>query len=73
MLVTSKKRNQFLTDKLLKQWYQYQKNRKAFSKFYHRHPELMIVKYKNGLHTSAIGHMVSGILWCLSLSIQNNC
>ena len=38
-------RNLFLTAKLLKQGYRYHKIRKAFSKFYHRHSEL-IVKYK---------------------------
>ena len=32
-------RNLFLTAKLLKQYYRYHKVRKAFSKFYHRHPE----------------------------------
>ena len=37
-------RNLFLTAKLLKQGYRYHKIRKAFSKFYHRHSEL-IVKY----------------------------
>ena len=37
-------RNLFLTAKLLKQGYRYHKIRKAFSNFYHRHPEL-IVKY----------------------------
>ena len=41
-------RNLFLTAKLLKQGYRYKKNRKAFSKFYHRHSEL-IVKYNIGL------------------------
>ena len=41
-------RNLFLTAKLLKQGYKYHKNRKAFSKFYHRHSEL-IVKYNIGL------------------------
>ena len=40
----------FLTAKLLKQVYIYQKIRKAFSKFYHRHSEL-IVKYNIGLKT----------------------
>ena len=44
------KRNLFLTAKLLKQGYRYQKIRKAFSKFYHRHSEL-IVKYNIGLKT----------------------
>ena len=43
-------RNLFLTAKLLKQGYRYHKIRKAFSKFYHRHSEL-IVKYKIGLKT----------------------
>ena len=41
-------RNLFLTAKLLKQGYRYHKIRKAFSKFYHRHSEL-IVKYSIGL------------------------
>ena len=42
-------RNLFLIAKLLKQGYRYhKKNRKAFSKFYHRHSEL-IVKYNIGL------------------------
>ena len=39
--------NLFLTAKLLKQGYRYHKIRKAFSKFYHRHSEL-IVKYNMG-------------------------
>ena len=43
-------RNLFLTAKLLKQGYRYHKIRKAFSKFYHRHSEL-IVKYNSGLKT----------------------
>ena len=43
-------RNLFLTAKLLKQGYRYHKIRKAFSKFYHRHSEL-IVKYNIGLNT----------------------
>ena len=41
-------RNLFLTANLLKQGYSYNKIRKAFSKFYHRHSEL-IVKYNIGL------------------------
>ena len=44
------KRNLFLTAKLLKQCYIYHKIRKAFSKFNHRHSEL-IVKYNIGLKT----------------------
>ena len=43
-------RNLFLTAKLLKQGYSYHKIRKAFSKFYPRHSEL-IVKYNIGLET----------------------
>ena len=43
-------RNLFLTAKVLKQGYRYHKIRKAFSKFYHRHSEL-IFKYKFGLKT----------------------
>ena len=46
----SKNRNLFLDAKLLKQGYRYHKTRKAFSKFYHRHSEL-IVKYNIGLKT----------------------
>ena len=38
------------TAKLLKQGYRYHKIRKAFSKFYHRHSEL-IVQYNIGLKT----------------------
>ena len=43
-------RNLFLTAKLLKQGYRFHKIQKAFSKFYHRHSEL-IVKYNIGLKT----------------------
>ena len=43
-------RNLFLTAKLLKQGYRYNKIRKAFSKLYHRHSEL-IVKYNIRLKT----------------------
>ena len=43
-------RNVFLTAKLLKQGYRYHKIRKAFSKCYHRHLEL-IVKYNIRLKT----------------------
>ena len=43
-------RNLFLTAKLLKQGYRYHKIRKAFSKSYHRHSQL-IVKYNIGLKT----------------------
>ena len=43
-------RNLFLTAKLLKQGNRYHNIQKAFSKFYHRHSEL-IVKYNIGLKT----------------------
>ena len=43
-------RNLFLTARLLYQGYRYNKIRKAFSTFYHRHSEL-IVKYNIGLKT----------------------
>ena len=43
-------RNLFLTAKLFKQGYRYHKIRNAFSKFYHRHSEL-IVKYNIGIKT----------------------
>ena len=43
-------RNLFLPAKLLKKGYSYHKIRIAFSKFYHRHSEL-IVKYNIGLKT----------------------
>ena len=42
--------NLFLTAELSKQGYRYHKIRKAFSKFYHRHSEL-IVEYNIGLKT----------------------
>ena len=48
--VESNNRNLFLSAKFLKQGYRYHKIRKAFSKFYHRHSEL-IVKYNIGLKT----------------------
>ena len=43
-------RNLFSTAKLLKQSYRYNKIRKALSKLYHRHSELL-VKYNIGLKT----------------------
>ena len=50
MLMTSTTETYFFTAKLLKQGYRYHKIRKAFSKFYYRHSEL-IVKYNIGLKT----------------------
>ena len=46
----------FLTAKLLKQGYRYKKNRKAFSKVYHRHSE-WIVKYNICLKTLLQQHI----------------
>ena len=43
-------RNLFATDKLSKQGYRHHNIRKALSRFYHRHSEL-IVKYNIGLKT----------------------
>ena len=51
-------RNLFLTAKLLNQGYRYHKILIAFSKFYHRHSEL-IVKYKIGLKTSLQSTLVA--------------
>ena len=44
------KRILFLTAKLLKQGYSYHEIQKAFSKFYHRHSQL-VAKYNIGLKT----------------------
>ena len=44
-------RNLFLTAKLLKQGYRYHKIRKAFSKFYHRHSELIALKIQHLVKT----------------------
>ena len=55
--------NFFLTAKLLKQGYRYHRIRKAFSKFYHRHTEL-IVKYNIGLKSLLPKrHIRTYILW----------
>ena len=55
--------NQFLTAKLLKQGYRFNKTRKAFSKFYHRHSEL-IVKYNPGLKTLLQQGISEPIFYC---------
>ena len=56
-------RNLFLTAKLLKQCYRYHNIQKAYSKFYHRHSEL-IVKHKIGLKNSSVTrHISTYILW----------
>ena len=43
-------RNKALTAKLLRQWYRFHKLRKAFSKFYRRHLNI-VSKYNVGLKT----------------------
>ena len=50
-------RNLFLTAKLLKQGYRYHKIRKAFSKFYHRHSELISILPKN--HAGPVEKLIS--------------
>ena len=54
--------NQYLTAKLLKQGYQYHKLRKAFSRLFQRHSEL-IIKYNVGLKTL----LQQGSLWLFIL------
>ena len=49
----SNTRNKVLTAKLLRQGYRYHKIRKAFSKFYPRHFDI-VSKYKVGLKTFAL-------------------
>ena len=63
-------RNLFLTAKLLKQGYRYHKIRKAFSKFYHRHSEL-IVKYNIGSKT-LLQHGISEPIFYDDLFINSN-
>ena len=56
-------RNKSLTAKLLQQGYRYHKLRKTFSKFYHRHYEL-VSKFNVGLkNTFASRPIGTGILW----------
>ena len=57
-------RNLFLTAKLLKQGYIYHKIRKAFSKFYHRHSELIVLKIQHWVENfSVVRHIRTYILW----------
>ena len=56
-------RNLFLTAKLLKQGYRHYKNRKAFSKFYHRHSELLI-KFNIRLENSSATRHISSKILC---------
>ena len=55
-------RNKCLTSKLLKQGYRYHKLRKAFSKFYRRHYEL-ISKFNVGLKSFLSRPIGTRILW----------
>ena len=63
-------RNLFLTAKLLKQGYRSHKIRKAFSKFYHRHSEL-IVRYNIGLKT-LLQQGISGPIFYGDLVYKSN-
>ena len=63
-------RNLFLTAILLKQGYGYHKNRKAFSKFYHRHSEL-IVRYNIGLKT-LLQQSISELIFYGDLVFKNS-
>ena len=61
-------RNLFLTAKLLKQGYIYHKIGRAFSKFYHRHSEL-VVKYNIGLKNfcnKAYQNLYFTVIWFIS-------
>ena len=55
-------RNKFLTSKLLKYGYRYQKLQKTFSKFYYQHSEL-IVKYNICLKT-LLQHDITDPVFC---------
>ena len=55
-------RNPFLTAKLLKQGYRYHKIRKAFSKFYHRHSELIV---KNNIGLKPLCNKANGIQYLM--------
>ena len=66
-------RNLYLIAKFLNQGYRYHKIRKAFSKFYHRHSEL-IVKYNIGLKTLLQQGISEPIFYGdLVKKIQTNC
>ena len=68
MLMTlTSTRNKYLTAKLLKQGYWYHKLRKAFSKFYRRHNELVLkfnVGLKSLLHQGLLEQESYGDLVC---------
>ena len=65
-------RNRCLTAILFKQDYRYHKLKKAFSKFYRRHYEL-ISKFNVGLKISFKSRPIgTRILWCLSIQIQKD-
>ena len=56
-------RNKVLTAKLLRQGYRYHKLRKAFSKFYRRHFDI-VSKYNVGLKTLLLQGLSGGVRWC---------
>ena len=64
-------RNLFLTAKLFKQGYRYHKIRKAFSKFYHRHSEL-IVRYNMWLKTLLFSNKAYQNLYFMVIKFINS-
>ena len=61
-------RNKLLTQKLLKQGYQYHKLRKPFSKFYRRYYDL-ISKFQVGLNLSCANdfqNLIFMVTWCIN-------
>ena len=59
-------RNKVLTAKLLKQGYRYHKLRKAFSKFYQQHFDI-VSKYNVGLKKLLMQSLSEPILWRLGV------
>ena len=59
-------RNKVLTAKLLRQGYRYHKFRKAFSKFYQRHFDI-VSKYNVGLKTRLLQGLSESEFWRLGV------
>ena len=62
-------RNKMLTQKLLKQGYQYHKLCKTFSKFYRRYYDLIYINYKLDLnlsYTKDFWNLNSMVTWCMN-------
>ena len=62
MLVTATKETD-LTAKVLKHWYRYHKICKAFSNFFHRHSELIVIYNIGFKNSSATVHIRASMLW----------